>query len=161
MSPTFRSLRNPNYRRYAVGGVVSNTGTWMQRVAQDWLVLQLTGSGAAIGITTGLQFLPFLLLSPLAVFFSDVVEMVGVLLSILMYMTPVIYPMEILKDSRFLPLVRFNPIRSILEVFRDPIYQSEVPPLTHFSVCLGIALAALAIGAYAFRRSSDRIPFYI
>ena len=102
-----------------------------------------------------------LLLSPLAVFFSDVVEMIGVVLSILMYMTPVIYPMEILKDSRFLPLVRFNPVRSILEVFRDPIYLEKVPPLTHLTVCLVIALAALAIGAWAFRRSSDRIPFYL
>jgi MFS family permease len=44
--------------------VVSNTGSWMQRVAQDWLVLQLThDSGTALGITTGLQFLPLLLFS--------------------------------------------------------------------------------------------------
>jgi MFS family permease len=44
--------------------VISNTGTWMQRVAQDWLVLELThGSGSALGITTGLQFLPLLLFS--------------------------------------------------------------------------------------------------
>ena len=51
---------------------MSNVGTWMQRVAQDWLVLQLTGfSGAAIGITTGLQFLPFLLLSPFAGLVAD------------------------------------------------------------------------------------------
>ncbi|WP_433190937.1 MFS transporter [Actinoallomurus sp. CA-150999] len=58
----FRSLRNRNYRLFAAGQVVSNTGTWMQRVAQDWLVLDLThGSGAALGITTGLQFLPLLL----------------------------------------------------------------------------------------------------
>jgi MFS family permease len=72
VSPTFRSLRNPNYRRYAAGGVVSNTGTWMQRVAQDWLVLQLTAnSAAALGITTGLQFLPFLLLSPVAGLVAD------------------------------------------------------------------------------------------
>jgi MFS family permease len=72
VSPTFRSLRNANYRRYAVGGVVSNTGTWMQRVAQDWLVLQLTAnSAAALGITTGLQFLPFLLLSPVAGLVAD------------------------------------------------------------------------------------------
>ncbi len=43
---------------------MSNTGTWMQRVAQDWLILQLThGSGAAVGIATGLQFLPMLLFS--------------------------------------------------------------------------------------------------
>ncbi len=46
MSPTFRALSNRNYRLYAAGGVVSNTGTWMQRVAQDWLVLQLTGNAA-------------------------------------------------------------------------------------------------------------------
>jgi MFS family permease len=53
-----------NFRIFAVGQVVSNTGTWMQRVAQDWLVLELThGSGAAIGIATGLQFLPLLLFS--------------------------------------------------------------------------------------------------
>jgi MFS family permease len=72
LSPTFRSLHNANYRLYAAGGVVSNVGTWMQRVAQDWLVLQLTGnSGAAIGITTGLQFLPFLLFSPMAGLAAD------------------------------------------------------------------------------------------
>ena len=58
----FRSLRNRNYRLFATGQVVSNSGTWMQRVAQDWLILNLThGSGTALGITTGLQFLPLLL----------------------------------------------------------------------------------------------------
>ncbi|MDN3359913.1 MFS transporter [Actinomadura sp. DC4] len=58
----FRSLRNRNYRLFSIGQVISNSGTWMQRVAQDWLVLSLThGSGTALGITTGLQFLPLLL----------------------------------------------------------------------------------------------------
>jgi MFS family permease len=72
MSPTFQSLRNRNYRYYAAGGVVSNTGTWMQRVAQDWLVLQLSGqSGVALGITTGLQFLPMLVLAPFAGTLAD------------------------------------------------------------------------------------------
>jgi MFS family permease len=53
-----------NFRLFATGQVISNTGTWMQRVAQDWLVLELThNSGEAIGITTGLQFLPLLLFS--------------------------------------------------------------------------------------------------
>jgi MFS family permease len=61
MSPTFRSLRVRNYRLFAGGQVVSNTGTWMQRVAQDWLVLELTHSGTALGVTIGLQFLPLLL----------------------------------------------------------------------------------------------------
>jgi len=71
LSPTFRALSNYNYRLYAAGGVVSNTGTWMQRVAQDWLVLQLSHSPMALGITTGLQFLPILLFSPYAGLVAD------------------------------------------------------------------------------------------
>lgn len=62
MSPMFRSLANRNYRLFAGGQLVSLTGTWMQNVAQDWLVLDLTNkSGTALGITTALQFLPMLL----------------------------------------------------------------------------------------------------
>lgn len=57
----FSSLRNRNYRLFASGQVVSNTGTWMQRIAQDWLVLSLTGSASAVGLTIALQFLPMLL----------------------------------------------------------------------------------------------------
>jgi MFS family permease len=59
----FRSLRVRNYRLYFSGQLVSLTGTWAQRVAQDWLVLQLTNSGTALGIVTALQFGPALLLS--------------------------------------------------------------------------------------------------
>lgn len=73
MSPTFTSLHVRNYRIYAVGALVSNIGTWMGRVAQDWLVLtELTDhSSAALGIVTGLQFLPFLLLAPWAGMIAD------------------------------------------------------------------------------------------
>jgi MFS family permease len=58
---TFSSLRVPNYRRYFGGQVVSISGNWMQIVAEMWLIVQLTGSGVAVGITAGLQFLPVLL----------------------------------------------------------------------------------------------------
>ncbi|WP_372449281.1 MFS transporter [Streptomyces montanisoli] len=57
----FSSLKIRNYRLFATGAVVSNIGTWMSRVTQDWLVLSLTHSSAAVGITTALQFLPMLL----------------------------------------------------------------------------------------------------
>ncbi|MEU3781506.1 MFS transporter [Streptomyces sp900129855] len=57
----FSSLSIRNYRLFFLGQVVSNIGTWMQRIAQDWLVLSLTGSATAVGITTALQFLPMLL----------------------------------------------------------------------------------------------------
>jgi MFS family permease len=63
---TFRSLKSFNFRLWTAGALVSNIGTWMQRVAQDWLVLtQLTHHDAsALGIVIGLQFAPFLLLLP-------------------------------------------------------------------------------------------------
>ena len=60
----FRSLRVRNYRLYASGQLISLTGTWMQRVAQDWLVLQLTNSGTALGVVTALQFGPALVFGP-------------------------------------------------------------------------------------------------
>ncbi|WP_038677265.1 MFS transporter [Pimelobacter simplex] len=65
-------MTHPNYRLYFAGSLISNIGTWMQRVAQDWLVLTIPGNGgAALGITTGLQFLPVLLLSPYAGVVAD------------------------------------------------------------------------------------------
>jgi MFS family permease len=55
------SLSVPNYRRYFTGQVISITGNWMQTVAEMWLVVQLTSSGFAVGLTAALQFLPILL----------------------------------------------------------------------------------------------------
>jgi MFS family permease len=56
------SLSVPNYRRYFVGQVISVSGNWMQLVAQMWLIVKLTDSGVAVGLTAGLQFAPILLL---------------------------------------------------------------------------------------------------
>jgi MFS family permease len=69
----FRSLREPNFRCWIAGKVVSDLGTWMQRVAQDWLVLvDLTDhSGLAVGVTSALQYLPMLLLSAHAGVLAD------------------------------------------------------------------------------------------
>lgn len=73
MSTTFSSLSFRNYRLWFSGALVSNIGSWMQRTAQDWLVLtQLThNSGVALGVTTGLQFAPALFLSPWAGLLAD------------------------------------------------------------------------------------------
>ena len=73
MSKMFSALKIPNYRLWTAGALVSNIGTWMQRVAQDWLVLTVLTShdGTAAGITTGLQFLPILFLGPFAGVLAD------------------------------------------------------------------------------------------
>lgn len=73
MSRTFSSLGFYNYRVWFVGALIANIGTWMQRIAQDWLVLtELTeNSGFAVGIVTALQFLPTIFLTPLAGVLTD------------------------------------------------------------------------------------------
>jgi len=76
MSPTFASFRYVNYRLWFAGALVANVGTWMQRVAQDWLVLTVLtdDSGVAVGVTTALQFAPVLVLSAWAGVLADRVD---------------------------------------------------------------------------------------
>jgi MFS family permease len=68
---TFAALRTPNYRRYFAGQAVSLIGTWMQTVAQGWLVLELTGSGIALGLVAAAQFAPLLILAPYGGLLAD------------------------------------------------------------------------------------------
>ncbi|SDI98489.1 MULTISPECIES: MFS transporter [Bradyrhizobium] len=72
----FRSLRNYNYRIWAGGSLVSNIGTWMQRIAQDWLVLtQLTAHNAtAVGVVMALQYGPHLALLPFTGYAADLLD---------------------------------------------------------------------------------------
>ncbi|RPF26277.1 MFS transporter [Georgenia muralis] len=73
MTRTFYSLRYFNYRLWFGGALVANVGTWMQRVAQSWLVLTVltANDGFAVGVVTGLQFLPVLIFSPYAGVLAD------------------------------------------------------------------------------------------
>ena len=65
------SLKQRNYRLYFIGQIISNAGTWMQMVAQSWLVLELSKSGSILGIVSAVQFLPMLFLGPLAGVYTD------------------------------------------------------------------------------------------
>lgn len=71
---TFRSLAVRNYRLFFGGQIVSVSGSWMQVVAQDWLVLQLTDSGVALGLVTAFQFVPMMILGPWAGVVADRVD---------------------------------------------------------------------------------------
>ncbi len=68
---TFSSLRIRNFRLYFIAQLISVSGTWMQSVAQAWLVLHLTGSGVDLGLVVGLQFLPMLLFGPFGGLVAD------------------------------------------------------------------------------------------
>ena len=65
------SLRQRNYRLFFFGQIVSVAGTWMQTVAQSFLVLDLTHSGTQLGLTTAVRFLPILVFGPLGGLFAD------------------------------------------------------------------------------------------
>jgi MFS family permease len=67
----FASLRHRNFRWYLSGQSISQAGTWMQTVAMGWLVLDLTGNGGLLGLVTAAQFLPVLILGPIAGAISD------------------------------------------------------------------------------------------
>lgn len=71
---TFAAFGVHNFRLYFAGQVVSVSGAWMQRVAQSWLVLDLTNSGLAVGALTAVQFLPILLLAPVGGLVADRVD---------------------------------------------------------------------------------------
>lgn len=64
--PWYQPLRQRNYRLFLALVFTGSVGVWMQRLAQDWLVLQLTGSPAAVGVAVALQFLPMLVVGPLS-----------------------------------------------------------------------------------------------
>src|SRR5882672_9904329 len=68
---TFTSLSIRNYRLFFVGQAISLSGSWMQTIAQGWLVLQLTGSGTQVGLVVALQFLPLLLITPFGGMIAD------------------------------------------------------------------------------------------
>lgn len=70
-SRTFAALRFRNYRLYSTSQIISFSGTWMQNIAQAWLVLELTGSGTALGTVTAMQFLPTMLLAPYGGMIAD------------------------------------------------------------------------------------------
>ena len=71
---TFAALANPNYRRWYAGQGISLIGTWMQTIAQGWLVYTLSGSGTELGLVVALQMVPVLFLAPYAGVIADRVD---------------------------------------------------------------------------------------
>ena len=92
--------------------------------------------------------------------FFDIVELVAVVLQLFMFLTPIMYPLAVVP-AKFEWIVRYNPVRSILEVFRDPIYFSKMPPISHLSVAIGLALVVFLLGVIAFRSTSRKINLYL
>ena len=101
-----------------------------------------------------------LFLSTLAVFFADVVEMYGILLTVWFYLTPIIYPLEVVPE-RFVPLLRLNPMIVMLDLFRVPLYAGALPDPTTLALAAALSIASLLVGWLFFTRRVDEFAYRI
>ena len=101
-----------------------------------------------------------ILLSSMSVFFRDLNYLYGVFLTLLMYLTPLFYPIEIIPE-KLLPFMGFNPMYHFVDYFRSLALWGIVPGLWANVVCLGFSLAALCCGLYVFMSQQDRFILYL
>ncbi len=101
-----------------------------------------------------------LLLSTLAVFFTDIVDMYSVFLTIWFYLTPIIYPLSIVP-AKFAPVVQWNPMTTMLDVFRSIIYLGQTPTPQAWLITAGLAIATLVIGWFVFTKRVDELAYRI
>jgi MFS family permease len=146
----FASLRVPNYRLYAGGQVVSLIGTWMQRVAQDWLVLDLSGgNAAALGIAAALQFTPTLALSLWGGVLADRVDKRRMLAMLQVAMGVCAVVLGVAEVAGFVELWHVYVLCALLGCFSAldiPIRQAFVPEL----VGIGQVGNAVALNSVTF-----------
>lgn len=102
-----------------------------------------------------------LLVSGLAVFYTDVAEMYQIILTAWMYLTPIIYPEEILPEQFRMLIAIFNPMYHMVGLFRAPLYYGEIPSFQETLITGLIALVTLIIGWVVFTRRSDEFAYRI
>ena len=106
--------------------------------------------------TTGLS----LLLATLAVYFVDLVEMVGIVLTAWFYLTPIIYPLEFVP-SKFAWLIKLNPMSYLIEVFRVLIYNGTMPTFSHILIAVVVGILTLAAGWMVFTRKANEFAYRV
>ena len=101
-----------------------------------------------------------LILSAMSVYFRDMFHLYGVLLTALNYATPIFYPAKIIPEEyRF--LIDLNPLAYYLQLFRQVVYENQLPSLHLTLICLGISIMALIIGTLVFKRSQNKFILYV
>ncbi|HCC00618.1 MAG TPA: ABC transporter, partial [Ruminococcaceae bacterium] len=106
-----------------------------------------------------------LVLSAITVFFRDMFYIYGVLLTAWMYLTPIMYPIQVIQNSRYnwfmMPLMKINPMYYYVNYAREIIMNGNLPNLHANMVCLGASLVMLAIGLLFFRWKQDKFIYHI
>ncbi len=102
-----------------------------------------------------------LLLSTLAVYFPDVAEMYQILLTAWMYLTPIIYPEEIIPETYRTLLFTLNPMYHLVTLFRQPLYEGVLPNLNHIGLAAAVAVAMFIVGWVIFSEKSDEFAYRV
>ena len=103
-----------------------------------------------------------LFLSAATVYFRDIQHLYGVLLTMLMYLTPIIYPMQLLENHELiLKIVMGNPITHYVEYFRNLVMYNTIPSIDENFLCLGMALWSLLVGGLVFKKAESKFILHI
>ena len=102
-----------------------------------------------------------LILSTLAIYFPDVSEMYQIILVAWMYMTPIIYPEEILPKAYRYWITNLNPMYHLIRVFRTPLYEGVLPSWIELAIASGIAVITLVIGWLFFSKKADEFTYQV
>ena len=136
------------------------------------LLLVMVATGVPLRLTALFIPIPMILLamfalglgltiSTLAVFYPDVAEMYAIAIIGWMYITPVIYPIEILPETYRFWITHLNPMYYLIELFRAPLYYGRIPSLAEIAPAAAIALVTLVIGWIFFTYRSDEFAYRI
>jgi len=134
-----------------------------------YLVILVTGTGLNIYhlvlpfvficlflFALGVSFL----LATIAVFFRDMFYIYGIITMLWMYLTPIMYPIQMI-DDRFQPLFRLNPLFQFIDFAREIILYGNMPSLRSFIICGACALIMLVTGMFVFKKNQDKFIYYL
>ena len=102
-----------------------------------------------------------MLISSLAVFFRDITYLYGVFTTLLMYLSAIFWPVEILEGSFLADIIGLNPMYQFITYLRHLVYWGTVPDLWTNIVCIGFALSSLCVGTYVFMRQQDKYILHL
>jgi len=99
-------------------------------------------------------------LSSVVVFFADVLPMYEIVLTAWLYLTPIIYPIDLVPEP-IQAILRFNPLLPIIQAFRAPLYEGRPPDLSTLAYAFAAALVVLVLGWWMFTRKSREFATYV
>jgi ABC-type polysaccharide/polyol phosphate export permease len=153
---------------------ISAIGTGVVNLTLGLIPLSLIMLVTGIPLTWNILFVPVsilllaafalgvgLILSTLAIYFPDVVEMYQVILLGWMYLTPIIYPEEILPETLRFWVTTLNPMYHLIKLFRLSVYHGETPSLETLLISTTISILTLAIGWLIFSKKSDEFAYHV